>query len=98
MMIVEHKRQSTLETIAVAAGEAWFSWWCDELNKQGRPMAGGWPGTLSEARARILARVSKELGPAWSLSEAELAALAQTAFVTARAGWIARAVPDSDPE
>jgi len=97
-MIAERKRQNTLGTIAVAAGEAWFSWWCDELSKQGRPMAGGWPGTLSEARARILARVSAELGPACALSEAELAALAQTAFVTARAGWLASAVPDPDPE
>jgi hypothetical protein len=40
---------------------AWVSSWRKALQKEGRAMQGGWPGTKAEARARILQFVGAEL-------------------------------------
>jgi hypothetical protein len=92
----EH-RAELLGRIALEAGIAWAVWWCDELRKERRPVAGGWPGTLSEARARIVARVSTELGRGFALTSAELHGMARTAYLKAKDEWQARAQPDAEP-
>lgn len=89
-------REETLGAVAIAAGHAWTRWWHAELARQGRRMSGGWPGTLSEARHRVLMHAVSELGADGALSPHELVALAHTAFATARADWIASAVRDPD--
>jgi hypothetical protein len=86
------RRAELLGRIAVEASVAWVTWWCDELRRQRRPVAGGWPGTLSEARARIVARVSADLGGAFALTYAELDGLARTAYLRAKGEWRARVV------
>jgi hypothetical protein len=89
-------RQETLGAVAVAAGHAWVHWWRSELARQGRPMSGGWPGTLSEARRRVLAHAVSQLGADGALSDHELTDLARTVFATARADWIANAVREAE--
>ena len=86
-----NKRETMLGAVAVAAGETWLHWWRQELQRQGRPMCGGWPGTVSEARRRVLAHAVSALGADGALSDVELRSLAHTAVLTARAGWIANA-------
>jgi len=88
-------RGEELSDLAVAAGEAWASWWVDELRRSGRPMAGGWPGTISEARARVLDRL-RERGAGTLGGAVDLPALARTAYGAARASWLAHAHPDRD--
>jgi hypothetical protein len=89
-------REETLGQVAVAAGHAWVHWWRAELARQGRPMSGGWPGTLSEARRRVLAHAVSQLGADGALSDHELTDLARTVFATARADWIANAVREAE--
>lgn len=43
------------------ASAAWLAGWRAELARDGRPMEGGWPGTLGEARAFVLGRITSEL-------------------------------------
>ncbi len=57
----------------------------------GRSPAGGWPGTLSEARLRIDAR----LGAAFHrLTAAESGEIVRVAYRAAQKYWIARAARD----
>jgi hypothetical protein len=90
------QRQCVLDAVAVATGNAWVDWWRAELGQQGRAMMGGWPGTLSEARRRILAGTVSALGPEGMLSEHELAEHAHTVFAAARAAWMASAVREQE--
>jgi len=71
-------------------------WWRAELARQGRPMSGGWPGTLSEARHRVLMHAVSQMAADGALSDHELTDLARTAFATARADWMASAVREPD--
>jgi hypothetical protein len=89
-------REQKLGAVAVAAGEDWLRWWQHALAEQGRSMTGGWPGTLSEARSRVLARAVAALGNDEALTVPELEALAHTTFAFARTGWNARATHDRD--
>jgi hypothetical protein len=89
-------RTAILDAAAIAAGDAWVQWWRQELQRQGRPMCGGWPGTLSEARRRVLDQVIAVLGAAGAPSAVELAELAHAAFAKARAGWMANAVSERE--
>lgn len=85
-------RRMVVERTASAAGESWARWWRSELERQGRAVAGGWPGTLSEARARVLEAVLpevKKLG-IQELTFDEREAAAKTLYATARRRWLSR--------
>lgn len=76
---------------ALAIGERWVATTCEELRKDGRPVEGGWPGTLSEARAlaggtlaAVLAR--RRLS---TLTTEELANAASAVYEHARRRWLA---------
>lgn len=45
-------RDLLLEQIAIDLAHDWTAAFRLELAREGRPIDGGWPGTLSEARAR----------------------------------------------
>jgi phosphoglycolate phosphatase-like HAD superfamily hydrolase len=55
------ERRILLEQDPIAVGTAWARAVCDNLTGQGRSIAGGWPGTLVEARARIAKSLRDEL-------------------------------------
>lgn len=78
--------------MALRAAEAWIGWWSDELARQGRGMSGGWPGTLSEARARASELVHRELGV--DIAHEQLEALARATYSAARERWLSRAARD----
>src|SRR5262245_28681488 len=58
-------REAILEGSALEAARIWATSCVEELAREGRPIEGGWPGTMPEARgragglaARTLARLS----------------------------------------
>lgn len=88
----ETLRRGALEKTAIGAGAQWAECCRVELKRQGRPIAGGWPGTLSEARTRVTLawlRGHKKHGPA--ISHEELGWLARTAYGQAKRDWLAAA-------
>lgn len=85
-------RRALVVQAAVSAGDVWAKWWRAELERQGRQVAGGWPGTLSEARARVIEAVLPEVRKLgmreMTFEERELAA--KTLYATARRRWLSR--------
>ncbi len=88
------ERQALLERTARAEASAWASWWRAELLRQGRPMAGGWPGTLSEARSRMARRIAADLGSDFAPTTHELDRAAREAYGAARRDWNETSEPD----
>lgn len=82
-----------LEQGALALGELWTQLTCDELRAQGRRIVGGWPGTLSEARARVLTYCEAELRRQrmTPLTAAEREELARSTYAHARRAWLSLA-------
>jgi len=87
-------RRELLDRAARGEGSAWASWWRTELGRQSRPLEGGWPGTLSEARIRVARRIAVELGPEFGLTSDELEEAARSANRTARAAWNESCAPE----
>ena len=91
-------RRSLLERAAVAVGENWARGWLAELGLEGRSAAGGWPGTISQARSRVRAVVTLELSRARfePAGVEELDRTARAAYARARQVWLASAKADED--
>jgi hypothetical protein len=82
-----------LERLAAAEGLAWAVRSCEELRQQGRSIAGGWPGTLSQARVRVRVCMTARLDRGASLTRDDLDWLARTIYLTAKAEWLAQVEP-----
>lgn len=82
-----------LAEAARGVGERWAQGWRSELQGQGRAAAGGWPGTLGEARARVMAFFAEELDGEEQLTPDELGWATKAAYASARRDWLARAEP-----
>ena len=80
-----------LSPIAIAVGEAWAAELVQTLRASRREVVGSWPGTLREARMRILARLHRkvELGV--------LRDLARVVTIAARREWFQVSQPDPEP-
>ena len=79
-----------LESIATAIGDAWAHEMVRALRHDEREIIGAWPGTISEAKMRVLARLAR------TLDLEVLADLARVATEAARCAWLRIAA--SDPE
>ncbi len=79
-----------LQPVATAIGEAWASELVHSLRTDDREIIGPWPGTMSEARMRILASLRVKL------DTQHLEQLARIAILAARRGW--DGVSQADPE
>ncbi|AUX45794.1 uncharacterized protein SOCE26_072900 [Sorangium cellulosum] len=90
-------RRSFLEQGAVALGQTWAARWRTDLHREGRPAAGGWPGTLREARIQVENTLAGELlhrkMPPITGAERELAA--RTAYASARIEWRRHLEPET---
>lgn len=84
-------RKALLTDLPIKIGTGWAEGWREEMIKQGRPIAGGWPGTIGEARARVAAHFERELRRRKMalLTSDELAAATRAAFGQARRDWLA---------
>ena len=82
-------------SVSTALGEAWARDVTSALRAQTRNIVGAWPGTLREARLRVLAGV-----PAVRRSTSDpavLDTLARAVYDAARRSWDAIAEPDPEP-
>lgn len=63
-------RRGALEGLASSESTAWVEFLVASLEKDGRPIEGGWPGTVSEARRRLTLRLmASPQEPAADVSE-----------------------------
>jgi len=74
-----------------ADARAWAESLARAFNDEGRAVAGGWPGTVSEARHRV-SRCSASR-PDLQVTQDELDALTRHAYVFAKKAWAERADP-----
>jgi hypothetical protein len=79
-----------LEPIAMAIGEAWAHEIVRTLREDEREIVGAWPGTISEAKMRVRARLDH------ALDLRVLAELARVVTEAARREWLR--VAERDPE
>ena len=76
--------------LASKIGEAWADEYVRDLQTRERAPVGGWPGTMSEARSRVLRRLAIVLTPE------RLDELARIANLAAKRGWQLVCKPDPD--
>lgn len=72
-------------------GAAWAEEYVRELRAHARAPVGAWPGTMSEARRRVVIQLAIVLAPE------RLQELARVANLAARRGWHAHSEPDLEP-
>jgi hypothetical protein len=87
-------RSAQLLRMATVVGAAWMEWWYEHLRGEKRAVAGSWPGTISEARRRVLTQAGTEPGLSLPLTADELEATSRAANLHAKALWRARAIPE----
>ena len=75
---------------ASQVGEAWAHEYVRDLSAQSRAPVGAWPGTMSEARRRVMTRLAVVMDPK------RLDELARVVNLAARRGW--QEVCEADPE
>ena len=71
-------------------GTSWARLLCESVRKQGRAVAGGWPGTMVEARARIARHLDDQLGACGMppLRKDELDGAASATYAQAKKEWL----------
>src|SRR5438128_2449555 len=88
------KRTTLLREAALAAGHWWFAAWREDLSHAGRAVEGGWPGTLSEARALSARFVREALKSrrARTATNEELTWATRVTYAEARRTWLSSKV------
>ena len=86
-------RRAFIQRSATALGRSWAERWREELRREGRPAAGGWPGTLREARSRVGHELPAEMRRRQmaAITEEERELAARTVYASARTEWRAHA-------
>jgi hypothetical protein len=79
---------ASLTDRASQIGAEWATEYVRGLRAQARAPVGAWPGTMSEARSRVVSRLAVVLEPE------QLAELARVANLAARRGWREVCEPD----
>ncbi len=90
-------RPELLAEGATSTGDRWLLALREALRQEGRAAAGGWPGTVGEARARVEAYLVAELGrrKMLSLTREELDSATRTAYARAKRGWLSTCEPEA---
>lgn len=82
-------------TVSSALGEAWANDVANALRAQTRGIIGAWPGTIREARSRVLRGLPAARQP--TFDSAALDALSRAVYEAARRCWDEIAEPDPEP-
>jgi hypothetical protein len=85
------ERRHLLDESPGAIGADWARAVCQRINQEGRTIAGGWPGTIVEARARIAGHLRAALARhrMEALAPEELALAANATYARAKQEWLA---------
>ena len=86
-----NRSNADLVPIATAIGTSWVDEIVRTLRAEDRALIGGWPGTISEAKTRVLSALGERVDPPL------LAELARVASEAARRGWQSVTQPDPEP-
>jgi hypothetical protein len=91
-------RERFLAVHSLAIGDAWVEHVKLDLRHENREVAGGWPGTLREARARAYAHFTDDatIGQHAVLTRDELESAVRAVYERARARWLASARTDNE--
>jgi hypothetical protein len=83
-------RRGLLDERPGTIGAAWARAVCDGIHSEGRVIAGGWPGTIVEARARIASHLARELAGRRmkALGPEELEHAANATYARAKQEWL----------
>ena len=86
-------RADLLDRAASGAAVVWTGAFFSELQREGRRVEGGWPGTVREARTRAANEAARVLGQSSmpALTGEELDRLARITYEEARRSWLAKA-------
>jgi hypothetical protein len=96
---LSEKRRAFLCEEPLLLGSSWARIWCEGVALEGRAVTGGWPGTLPEARVRVLTHLDRALldrgMPSLSLNELSTATVSM--YERAKRDWLmaARGAPPS---
>jgi hypothetical protein len=82
-------------SVATALGKTWAHDVANKLSEQGRGVVGAWPGTLREARSRVLMGLPATRQPTFDVEV--LQGLAREVNDAARRCWDEIAEPDPEP-
>lgn len=82
-------------SVSTELGEAWARDVADALRAQTRGIVGAWPGTMREARSRVLLGLPAARRSAFNA--ASLEALSRAVYDAARRCWDAISEPDLEP-
>ena len=85
-------RAQVLEEAALEAARTWVNRCVEDLERDGRRIEGGWPGTLNEARGLCAELAASTLAhfSMIALARGELDRAAHVTYVEARRLWSAR--------
>jgi len=84
------RRQTLLEECAAKSGALWAESLCEALRREQRPVAGGFPGTIPEARARVATELQVSLSRLRlsPIEPEELSRAVAIAYARARRDWL----------
>jgi hypothetical protein len=82
-------------SVSSALGEAWAHDVANALRAQTRDVVGGWPGTIREARSRVLLGIHAARRP--RVDAVELEAMSRAVYDAARRCWDQISGPDPEP-
>jgi hypothetical protein len=82
-------------SVSSALGEAWAQDVANTLRAQTRGVVGAWPGTLREARSRVLMGLPAARHP--TFNAASLQAVSRAVYEAARRCWDKLSEPDVEP-
>jgi hypothetical protein len=94
------RRQVFLDRSVAGLGHGWADHMREELHREGRSAAGGWPGTMREARTRVerllLPALAREHLP--ETTSDERLALTRGLYAAARRHWLEQCDADDADE
>jgi hypothetical protein len=87
--ILAEQRGNALREASEAIGVRWVLDYSASVEESGRRIEGGWPGTLPEARGRVLASLPQQLSQSGAapMSAQEIIVASATASAEAKRRW-----------
>ena len=85
-------KRPVLQRLAQEESRGWVERLGAQLEADGREICGGWPGTISEARRLLAARLTLEgRSRAFAMNASELEGTVQAIYLAAKREWLSRA-------